>query len=64
MGIFLDGDYDLSLTPDSFALDQIFRIVVVPADPFTSANLDTSNFQSGLNALGKTDSDIIKVSGE
>ena len=64
VAIFLDGDYDLSLTPDGFSQNQIFRIVVVPADPFTSADLDTSNFQSVLNALGKTDSDIIKVSGQ
>ncbi len=64
VAVFLDGDYDLSLTPDGFALGQIFRIVVVPADPFNSANLDTSNFQSVLNALGKTESDIIKVSAQ
>ncbi|MGB5376990.1 collagen-like protein [Muriicola sp.] len=61
VAVFLDGNYDLSLTPDVFTQDQIFRIVVVPADPFTSANLDTSNFQGLLNALGKTESDIIKV---
>lgn len=61
VAIFLDGDYDLSLTPDTFAQDQIFRIVVVPADPFGSADIDASNFKAVLNAIGKNDSDIIKV---
>jgi len=61
VAIFLDGDYDLSLTPDSFALGQIFRIVVVPADPFGSFGLNTSNFQEVMNALGKNNSDIIKL---
>jgi hypothetical protein len=64
VAIFLDGDYDLSLSPVGFTQDQIFRIVVVPADPFGSANLDTSNFQQVLNALGKNESDIIKVSAQ
>ncbi len=64
VAIFLDGDYDLSLTPDNFAQGQIFRIVVVPADPFGSADLDASNFKQVMNALGKKDSDIIKVTAQ
>ena len=64
VAIFLDGNYDLSLTPTGFTQDQIFRIVVVPADPYSSMNLDTSDFHGVLNALGKTESDIIKVTAQ
>jgi len=61
VAIFLDGDYDLSLTPDGFVQNWIFRIIVVPTDPFGSADLDASNFHQVLKALGKKDSDIVKV---
>ena len=60
VAIFLDGDYDLSLTPDAFSQDQIFRIVVVPADPFGSFDLDALSFGQVMEALGKEESDIIK----
>ena len=60
VAIFLDGDYDLSLTPDAFSQDQIFRIVVVPADPFGSFDLNALSFGQVMEALGKKESDIIK----
>ena len=61
VAIFLDGDYDLSLTPEAFALNQIFRIIVVPADAFNSFDIDTSNFNQVFDALGQNESDIIRV---
>ena len=64
VAIFLDGDYDLSLTPNGFSQGQIFRIVVVPADAFNSFDLDASNFFQVFDALGQTHDDIIEVIAE
>ncbi len=64
VAIFLDGNYDLSFTPAGFTQDQIFRIVVVPADAFEASDIDPANFQQVMGALGKQTNEIIKVSAK
>jgi hypothetical protein len=61
VAIFLDGNYNLSLTPGGFTQDQIFRIVVVPADAFEANEVDPSNFRQVMDALGKQEAGIIKL---
>ncbi|XLS27739.1 collagen-like protein [Flavobacteriaceae bacterium M23B6Z8] len=62
VALFLDGNYDLALTPDGFTQNQIFRIVVVPAEFGQASRVDLSNFSQVMEALGKKESDIIKLS--
>jgi hypothetical protein len=59
--IFIDGNYDLSDLNDDFTTDQIFRIAIIPANFYESANFDSSNFGSLMNALDLKESDIKKV---
>ena len=52
MSVFLDGDVDLpSLSPD-YTMNQTFRVVVVPSDFMSMANVDASDLNSILNSSG------------
>lgn len=64
VALFLDGNYDLSVTPDVFTQNQIFRIVVVPADAFEANNVDRTNFNQVMKMIGKGETDIVKVAAE
>ncbi|WP_340198911.1 collagen-like protein [Ascidiimonas sp. W6] len=64
VALFLDGNFDLSLTPDGFTQNQIFRIVVVPAEFGQASNVDLSNFSQVMKAMGKSEIDIIKMTRE
>lgn len=48
---------DLSLIDDSFMLDQIFRIIVVPSDLVSTID-DTANMESVIKQLGLENQDI------
>ena len=45
---FLDGTIDFNTLDDTFTQNQVFRVVVVPADNIDG--LDTSNFDLMMNA--------------
>lgn len=50
MSVFLDGDVDFpSLSPD-YTRNQTFRVVVVPSDFMSMANVDASDLNSILNS--------------
>ncbi|NMM47981.1 collagen-like triple helix repeat-containing protein [Marinigracilibium pacificum] len=59
--IFLDAapNADLSLLPTGFTQNQIFRVIVIPAD--FGARLDLTNYEEVTKALNITDENIIKL---
>lgn len=61
--IFMDGTIDLATLDDSWTQDQIFRIVVVPAD-FLNARLapvDYNNYEEVVKAFGIDESKVTKI---
>ncbi|PRX51888.1 DUF2977 domain-containing protein [Salegentibacter salegens] len=59
--IFIDGNYDIGGLSDDFTTDQIFRIAIIPANFYESANFDSSSIHSVMNALDLKESDVKKV---
>lgn len=50
--IFLDGSIDFGTLRVSEAIDQVFRIVILPADYHVSAFHDISDYNSLMKSLG------------
>lgn len=50
--IFLDGTVDFSTLLVGEAMDQVFRIVVLPADYAISQTLDVSEYDLLMKSLG------------
>ncbi len=50
--IFLDGTIDLTTLLPAESLDQIFRIVVLPADFVTDLSLDVADFGLVMKSMG------------
>lgn len=60
--LFLTGDTDLSTVGDEFTQNQIFRIAVLPVDYVLGSNLDLSNMDEVMGAIGgKSNLDRIKL---
>jgi hypothetical protein len=58
--IYLDGTVDFETLDSQYTQDQVFRIVVVPAE--FAETMDTSNINSVLKSLDIQESDIKKAS--
>lgn len=56
--IYLDGNNRSTISAD-YRLNQIFRIVIVPAD--FAATMDTSNYSAVMNAMKISESQVQKV---
>lgn len=50
MAVFLEGDIDLSTVPDSYTLNQTFRVVVVPSDFLALKSVDISDLDAILKS--------------
>ncbi|NAY93203.1 collagen-like protein [Muricauda sp. JGD-17] len=50
--IFIDGNFDLSALDTAFTDNQLFRIVFVPSEFANSSEIDLSNIQNVMTALG------------
>lgn len=61
--IFLEGTIDLSTLLPAEALDQIFRIVILPADFVTDINMDVSDFNTVMKSLNINPDKISSTSG-
>jgi len=59
-GIFVEPDFDAAIVPLDLVSDQVFRIVVLPANLGT-AKIDTSNLKSVLSALNIEEKDIKRL---
>lgn len=59
---FMEGNFNLSSLPAEFTTNQVFRVVVLPAD-FASVNarVNFDDYDSVMALLGKTDADIIRL---
>ncbi|WP_222983777.1 collagen-like protein [Flagellimonas meishanensis] len=59
--LFIDGNFDLSILDPGFTDNQSFRIVFVPSEFANSPEIDLSNIQNVLSALGVDESGIQKL---
>lgn len=50
MSVFLGGDVDLSTVSTDYTMNQTFRVVVVPSDFMSLANVDANDLSSILNS--------------
>lgn len=50
--LFLTGDKDLETVGDEFTQDQIFRVVILPADYVQSNKINMSNMSEVMKAVG------------
>ena len=59
VNFFLDGAYDFNTLENTWTQDQLFRVVVVPAD-FVDANgrYDYSNYEATIQRLGLDDTQV------
>jgi len=55
--IFLTGDFDLNTLEPGFRNEQVFRVLIVPADRI-DLRMDFSNHRAVLNVLGVDEEDI------
>ncbi len=51
--IFIDGTMDPNLLPSGYTDDQIFRIVVLPADWYNNKSVDLNDYNAVMKALNK-----------
>ncbi len=59
--VFLGGTLDLSTLLPAESQDQVFRIVVMPADFAMDLSLDLTNYTQIMNALGKQKDKIERI---
>lgn len=59
--IYLDGPIDYSLLEDAWTQDQVFRIVIIPADYINTnarMDIDYSNYEEVIKTFGLDDSNV------
>ncbi|WP_340066694.1 collagen-like protein [Ascidiimonas aurantiaca] len=60
--VSLEADFNLNNVPQGLALDQVFRIAIIPADEFSQmTDVNLNSMQEVMQALNKTQKDIIKT---
>ncbi|MDN3668680.1 hypothetical protein QWY93_04990 [Echinicola jeungdonensis] len=57
--IFLDGTIDFAILGDEWTQNQVFRVIVVPADN-VDARMDFQNYEAVTKMLGLTDEDFVR----
>lgn len=58
VNIFLDATFPLTLLPNQWTTDQVFRVVVVPADMLS--RVDYADYKATMRSLNLTDKDFQK----
>jgi hypothetical protein len=59
--IFLEGNFDLTTLEPVFLQDQIFRVLIIPAD-FIDGRIDVSDHEGMLRMMDVDPADIPKIS--
>ena len=59
--IFAEPDFDANLMPIDLTQNQIFRIVIVPANLGNTSKIDFTNINSVMSHLGISEKDIQKI---
>lgn len=60
--VFLDGPLDYSLLGDDWTQNQLFRVVIVPADFSTTARIDYADYDAVTKMLGIEEDDFVRLS--
>jgi len=60
--VFLDGPLDYSLLGDDWTQNQLFRVVIVPADFSTTNRIDYSDYDAVTKMLGIEEDDFVRLS--
>ena len=59
--IFVEPEFDVNLVPLDLVQNQIFRIVIIPANLGTSSTMDKSDIMAVMNTLGLSEEQVIKM---
>ncbi|PKA99514.1 hypothetical protein B0O79_3226 [Flavobacteriaceae bacterium MAR_2009_75] len=59
--VLLEPEFDASLVATDLTNSQIFRIVVLPGDLGTAVDMDESNLNSVMSALGVEENQVKKI---
>ncbi|WP_207388477.1 collagen-like protein [Gramella sp. KN1008] len=59
--IFIDGNYDLIGLDNSYTQNQIFRVAIIPANFYSSANFNAENISDLMQSFSIQEQDIIHV---
>ncbi len=59
--VLVEPEFNASLVPADLVQNQIFRIVVIPADLGLSSKMDKSNIDAVMRSLGIEEKDIKKI---
>lgn len=62
VNIFLESDFDLTTLMPGDTDNQVFRIVIIPAEFSEDPNIDTSDISSVMSGLNVNSDDIQRVS--
>lgn len=60
-GVFLEPEFDANLVTADLTENQVFRIVIIPANLGLSAKMDESNISSVMSALGISEKEVQKI---
>tara|TARA_B110000977_G_C11090786_1_gene496797 strand:+ start:5195 stop:5749 length:555 start_codon:yes stop_codon:yes gene_type:complete len=64
VNLLLQGNFNLNNAAPIFTQNQIFRVVVMPAEFALDPNLNTMNYQEVSQYLGAAESSLIKVGNQ
>lgn len=56
--IYVEPDFDAASVAQSLVTNQIFRVLIIPADVNLSSKMDKSNINAVMNAIGVTEKDV------
>ncbi|RKN78040.1 collagen-like triple helix repeat-containing protein [Ulvibacterium marinum] len=59
--VLVEPEFDAGLVPADLVQNQVFRIVVIPADLGLSSKMDKSNIDAVMRSLGIEEKDIKKI---
>ena len=59
---FVDGTFNLGLLTNEFTRNQVFRVVIFPAELVNeNARVDLTNYNAVMELMGKTETDVVKL---
>lgn len=59
--IFVEPEFDVNLVPVDLVQNQIFRIVIIPANLGASSKMDKSDINAVMRTLGLSEENVIKM---
>ncbi|WP_113924992.1 collagen-like triple helix repeat-containing protein [Cognataquiflexum aquatile] len=59
--VFLESSFDPGILPLDFTRNQVFRVVIIPAD--LGSRIDYNDYEGVVKMLGLSDKDFVKLEG-